>query len=187
MSVSDRKRLETVLAYHTAPTFMGIKCGSLLTLSVRDYDLEETASLFAKGCFGRRINARFIRRSKERTLIYVYDRQLLKELLSEPCITQFLSTYGYDKARDIEDCLDTLCERLREKDFPHEIGIFLGYPLEDVEGFIRNCGQRCKYCGLWKVYGDVDRAKALFECYKDCRQRLCSMIENGKPLRFCAA
>jgi hypothetical protein len=73
MSSNDRKRLETVLAYHTAPTFMGFKCGSLLTLSVKDYDLDELARLFEEGCFGRRIRARFISRSKERTLIYVYD------------------------------------------------------------------------------------------------------------------
>ena len=187
MSSNDRKRLETVLAYHTAPTFMGFKCGSLLTLSVKDYDLDELARLFEEGCFGRRIRARFISRSKERTLIYVYDIKLLSELLTDTRITQFLSTYGYDKARDIDGCLDTLCRKLQEKDFPHEVGIFLGYPLEDVEGFIRNCGQRCKYCGIWKVYGDVERAKALFECYRSCRSCLCMMIENGKQLRSCVA
>lgn len=187
MSRIDRKRLETVLAYHTAPTFMGIKCGSLLTLSVSDYDPDELSRLFSQGSFGRRIAARFIRRSADRTLIYVYDKKLLEATLSDSRITNFLSVYGYDKARSIEGCLDTLCERLHEKDFPHEVGIFLGYPLEDVEGFITNCGQHCKYCGLWKVYGDVERAKALFECYKHCRRQLCTMIENGKQLRSCVA
>lgn len=38
-------------------------------------------------------------------------------------------------------------------DFPHEVGFFLGYPAEDVVGFIRNKGQNFKFCGRWKVYG----------------------------------
>lgn len=44
--------------------------------------------------------------------------------------------------------------------FPHEIGLFLGYPPEDVQGFLADPGGgRCKLCGHWKVYHDVEGAR----------------------------
>ena len=50
--------------------------------------------------------------------------------------------------------------------FPHEIGLFLGYPAEDVQGFIRNCAAKPKLVGAWKVYGDAEVAKKKFASYK---------------------
>ena len=47
----------------------------------------------------------------------------------------------------------------RESDFPHEVGLFLGYPPRDVEGFIREKARRAKCTGAWKVYGDEEAAR----------------------------
>lgn len=56
------------------------------------------------------------------------------------------------------------------KEFPHEIGIFLGYPIWDVEGFIEHKGQNYKFCGYWKVYQDVEGAKLKFKEYDRIRE-----------------
>ena len=83
---------------------------------------------------------------------------------------------------------DTLWGRLRERDgFPHEIGLFLGYPAEDVYGFLKYGGKNCKYTGCWKVYSDVDRALALFDRYRRCRSALCRRVSNGDSIiqMFC--
>ena len=130
---------------------------------------------------------RFISRGESRRLVYIYDRDLLDKTLSAADVRAFIARFGYDPSWSTDRCLDRLCERLTQSDFPHEIGVFLGYPLEDVKGFINNCGQHCKYCGMWKVYGDVESAKAMFECYDRCRYRLWRELENGKPLRLCVA
>ena len=61
------------------------------------------------------------------------------------------------------------------------IGLFLGYPPEDVEGFCRNKGQNCKLCGLWKVYGRVDTAEKMFRLYALCREHLYGQLEAGTP------
>lgn len=50
----------------------------------------------------------------------------------------------------------------RSEDFPHEIGLFLGYPLEDVAGFMELGPCSCKCTGCWKVYGNVEAAKKKF-------------------------
>ena len=35
-------------------------------------------------------------------------------------------------------------------DFPHEISVFLGYPLKDVKCFISRRGSGYHMCGEWK-------------------------------------
>ena len=187
MSAEDVKRFEKALAFHAAPTLMGVKCGSLLALSVSEYDLAGCAALIESKRYGEEVCVRTVSRCAERKLLFVYNVRLLEEALAKEGVRDFLMRYGYPREYDTEQCLDRLCERLAESDFPHEIGIFLGYPLEDVKGFIRNCGQRCKYCGVWKVYGDVERAKALFECYEQCRKQLCGELASGKALCSCVA
>ena len=80
-------------------------------------------------------------------------------------------------------CVACLIRRLRESDeFPHEIGLFLSYPPEDVRGFIENKACRFKCAGLWKVYGDEERAKELFRQYKRCTDRCCALWRAGSGL-----
>ena len=44
-------------------------------------------------------------------------------------------------------------------EFPHEVGLFLSYPPEDVKGFIDHRANDFKCAGLWKVYGDEEKAR----------------------------
>ncbi len=60
---------------------------------------------------------------------------------------------------------------LGKAEFPHEVGLFLGYPIWDVEGFIVHKGQDYKLCGYWKVYDDVPGALLKFKKYDTIRKR----------------
>lgn len=60
------------------------------------------------------------------------------------------------------------------EEFPHELGILLGYPPEDVEGFRRELGRNCKLNGYWKVYGNEKKAQARFDQFTRCRKALCA-------------
>ena len=91
--------------------------------------------------------------------------------------------YGYSENFSLEECLDRLSVRIRESEsFPHEIGIFLGYPVEDVVGFIENKGENFKLCGTWKVYGNVENAKRTFSNYVKCRAYLCNKLNEGADI-----
>ena len=68
------------------------------------------------------------------------------------------------------------------EEFPHEIGLFLGYPPEDVLGFIDNKAGGCKCVGCWKVYGDVDEAQKTFAEYKKCTELYCAMFAKGRSI-----
>ena len=76
-----------------------------------------------------------------------------------------------------------LIRRLRENDeFPHEIGLFLGYPIEDVVGFIRYAGKGCKLSGLWKVYGDAEAASRLFDRLSRVCHAVTRRVDKGETL-----
>ncbi|HBP24462.1 MAG TPA: DUF3793 domain-containing protein, partial [Oribacterium sp.] len=72
--------------------------------------------------------------------------------------------------------------RKSSEEFPHEIGILLGYPLEDVEGFICHKKEGCKCVGTWKVYGDVQQAKASFHRFERCTTIYQRAWEKGRTL-----
>jgi hypothetical protein len=94
-----------------------------------------------------------------------------------------LRRLAYPVSEGLAACLSYLSSRFEsETDFPHEIGFFLGYPAEDVIGFIRHRGAHCKLCGMWKVYSDVERAEALFAEYEKCRQALLEYISSGNSI-----
>lgn len=187
MSAVEISRFEKVLAFHAAPTLMGIKCGSLLSLSGEEFDLCALSRLLGSQLADRGLRIRLIPVGEKRKLIYVYNEELLKRKQNCMAVRQFLEKYGYSPTASAEQWLDRLCERLSEDGFPHEIGIFLDYPLEDIKGFIENCGQHCKLCGVWKVYGDVERARRIFAKYYRCRTELCSQLEKGRRLAACVA
>ena len=69
-----------------------------------------------------------------------------------------------------------------EEEFPHEVGLFLSYPPEDVQGFIDHRAEDFKCAGLWKVYGDEQRAQLLFDRFRRCTQRYCALWQTGYRL-----
>ena len=67
-------------------------------------------------------------------------------------------------------------------EFPHEVGLFLSYPPEDVKGFIDHRANGFKCAGLWKVYGDEEKARSLFAKYKKCTEIYCALWQSGSKL-----
>lgn len=113
------------------------------------------------------------------SLVYVYRPTMLQRHLQEEEAGRFLQSFGYT-GQSLEKDLRWLQKRLSKRsEFPHEIGLFLGYPLKDVCGFIQNEGQNFQYSGYWKVYGDLESAKRQFEAYHICTDLLCKCYADG--------
>ena len=92
-------------------------------------------------------------------LLYIYRPGKLKKDFAVKGTSELLEEYGYTVGEPGK-CIVQLSKRLNEsEEFPHEIGLFLGYPLEDVKGFIENSAEGYKCVGCWKVYGDEQDAK----------------------------
>ena len=93
----------------------------------------------------------------------------LKYVLNETKTKTLLSSLGY-KTNDLNQCIDHLKFRFKNENFPHEIGIFLGYPYEDVIGFIENKGNNFLINGYWKVYANKDQKSIIFNNYNKIKQ-----------------
>ena len=165
---------EGLLIRHCAPTLAGLKTGNMF--SCRFETREEMKSTL------RRINSILVRKGLRvlplrehsgKTLLYVYRPAHLIRDLADSTACKLLKERGYC-CEHPEHCIVHLIRRLSEsEDFPHEIGLFLGYPPEDVTGFIENRAGGCKCVGFWKVYGDVDAARERFSQYKRCTEDYC--------------
>ena len=95
-------------------------------------------------------------------------------------VCRILEAYGYKNTARTEEKLKKLAERIQENPgFPHEIGVFLGYPPEDVIGFIQNRGENYQLCGYWKVYSNAEKAARTFQTYDKCRNFLCNKLNQG--------
>ena len=106
----------------------------------------------------------------------------LERDLKENGAKQLLETYGY-QSTDPGYALNRLAGRLTsEGEFPHEIGLFLGYPLEDVQGFIQNHGKNSLCTGCWKVYGNLCEARKCFARFEKCRDIYRRLWNEGKSI-----
>lgn len=115
-------------------------------------------------------------------IVFAYRRNHLERLLADHGCQEFLKDTGYTDA-DLDGLLAQLACRLEtQPEFPHEIGVFLGYPLRDVIGFIENRGQNFTCCGFWKSYGDPAEMQVCFDCYRKCIQTYVAMFEQGIPI-----
>lgn len=160
---------EDYLIRNCAPTLAGIKTASLFTCpfdtkeALLDSVRKMNRWLSVKGL--RLLPLRF---SDKKALIYLYRPARLRSDLSQETADKLLRQQGYDTA-SCEKCVVHLIRKLRQQeDFPHEIGLFLGYPAEDVHGFMEQGPDCCKASGCWKVYGDEEAAKKKFAQYKKC-------------------
>ena len=115
-------------------------------------------------------------------MIYLYRPNRLKKDLNDPQAVSILKSRGYDLLSP-EGCIVRLVENLqRDNSFPHEIGLFLGYPPSDVECFINNPNKGVKCCGCWKAYSRATEAKKTFVKYNKCREVYLKMNKKGRSL-----
>ena len=171
---------EELIVRHCAPTLANPKTGSLFVCPITDRpsffsslrSLNEL--LVPKG-----LRALPLRIREYSALIYLYRPSRLKKDLEDPAAIKILQDHGYSC---YGKCLPKLIERVRaSEEFPHEIGLFLGYPPEDVQGFLDH--RPCKCSGCWKVYGDENKAKKTFDLYKKCERVYCQQLARGIDIK----
>ena len=111
----------------------------------------------------------------------MYRPGMLREDLKRPEAAALLKECGY-RDTDPVSCIRCLIGRLSsEEEFPHEIGLFLGYPPKDVEGFMHSRDD-CLLCSLWKVYDNPEGAQEQFRKCRACTSILLSRLQSGSRL-----
>ena len=179
------RTFEAVLVRQCAPTLAGMKPGSIFCFNHSPLEVSRQ-----KVCqwnkqlepFGLTVQILLERPGSGSVIVFVYRHVRLEQMLSDDAYQSFLAEAGYERT-NLDGLLEQLSYRLwTQPEFPHEIGVFLGYPLRDVIGFIENHGRNFTCCGFWKSYGDPAEMQVCFACYRRCIQTYVAMFEQGIPI-----
>ncbi len=175
--------MERYLIESCAPTLASLKTASLFSMPFEtEEELECQLTYWNTQMKTKGIQLQVMRRKGGRALIYVCRISQLLKNLELPEVWKLLDDYGYGGMNPAQ-AVNHLRERLATgEEFPHEIGIFLGYPLGDVVGFIENEGRNYKCAGCWKVYCNECETRKLFEKYRKCREIYARLWRQGRSV-----
>ncbi len=177
----DLKEMNTQMALQCAPLLMGIKISNMLIVDLNDKER-------VKDTFQESALSFYILYMSDRKAVYlVYNGELLVKYLRKKENQKLLRILGYHEY-DLISILMELARRYQgymqsANAFPHELGLLLGYPLEDVMGFIINHGQNPLYTGYWKVYENLGEKLILFEQYQKAKERVIRLVAQGVSIR----
>jgi hypothetical protein len=185
--VSDYDDLEyllSVIMCNAAPTIKNHKTSSLINFSNSNINrnLNNVWEKYKKEV-KEKLEVDYVELKKDRTntLVLFYNKEKIKLSINDNRNMEFLKRFGYNENMDIEQCLLLLGKRF-ENMCPHEIGIFLGYPIDDVVSFVDCPSVKCKMTGYWKVYHDIEKAKITFNKYDEIKHTIMRLMMIGiKP------
>lgn len=179
---------EETIIHCSAPALCGIKPASLFSMSSDCYRINCRELMGWRTAFSKA--KRFfvpVKKDNTRILFFVYDKKLLEEVCSKRNNIKYLKSKGYPVNKGFNSILSELIYRLaHQENFPHETGLFLGYPLEDVLGFEANRAQGFIYSGFWKVYGNKQAAISMMNKYKACTELCMLWLKQGLSVPLAA-
>lgn len=167
-----------------APVLKGVKISNLITMEPGGW---------------RKIRA-YLKKSRiiciplyadaEKEVLFLYRYEQLERHLKNREVREFLRSCGYESF-EVASVLVRLRRRYQlyagiSKEFPHELGVLLGYPVGDVQGFIDNRGENSLTSRYWKVYQNPKEAEKIFDLYDRVKEQALKEIMCGRTLSHVA-
>ncbi len=186
----ERDCLASFLALEAAEVLAGVKPANLIRVVNRKQICGRNLYLLWKKygmdlICGSNIKVEVLREKDEALLLLFYSPELLERRLSGKCASTFLRKVGYDNPACLLSVLKHLKSRVGENSVPHEIGVFLGYPLKDVAAFMGWTDLPVTCQRLWKIFGHCRRSVALADNYLSCRSQMAhSLTTSSSPCAF---
>lgn len=179
--MDNMKSLQVQLILQCAPFLKGIKIACILNIT------EENSRELYEILEGTGIKFKILTRNYGKCLVFLYRRESFSRYLKRTDVREFLGSYGYEDVEP-EKMLERLSKRVCQYSdgeicFPHEIGAFLDYPIDDVKCFIEKDGKDSLFSGYWKVYNNPGRAKLIFWAYDKAKTSAVNEYLVGKSIR----
>ena len=179
--MDNMKSLQVQLILQCAPFLKGIKIACILNIT------EENSRELYEILEGTGIKFKILTRNHGQCLVFLYRRESFSRYLKRTDVREFLGSYGYEDVEP-EKMLERLSKRVCQYSdgeicFPHEIGAFLDYPIDDVKCFIEKDGKDSLFSGYWKVYNNPGRAKMIFWAYDKAKTSAVNEYLIGKNIR----
>lgn len=173
----DCDNLESQLVLQCAPLIAGLKKSNFLVIPTGYY------SGLKLVLNNSQISDYVLMENNQTVSVLLYNKMAMTQYLMDWRVKKLLREMGYFDY-GIEAVLAFFAYRYRSyklggQSFPHEMGILLGYPIEDVEGYIHNNGENFICSGYWKVYENPDYKVKLFRRFEYARDMMLHMIAQG--------
>ena len=164
-----------------APLLLGLRIANIIKVNQREYDcLKE---LFR----GMGISFYRIAAQKGILTLLLYRKSLMRRYMKADKVKEILSSIGYPPESPEQWLLYFSFRYNRylegKGEFPHEMGFFLGYPVEDVIGYLKNNGKNPLLVGCWKVYHNKKEKAGLFEKFEEAKELLLLLVLTGFSVR----
>ena len=179
--MDNMKSLQVQLILQCATFLKGIKIACILNIT------EENSRELYEILEGTGIKFKILTRNHGKCLVFLYRRESFSRYLKRTDVREFLGSYGYEDVEP-EKMLERLSKRVCQYSdgeicFPHEIGAFLDYPIDDVKCFIEKDRKDSLFSGYWKVYNNPGRAKMIFWAYDKAKTSAVNEYLIGKRIR----
>ena len=179
--MDNMKSLQVQLILQCAPFLKGIKIACILNIT------EENSRELYEILEGTGIKLKILTRNHGKCLVFLYRHDSFSRYLKRTDVREFLGSYGYEDVEP-EKMLERLSKRVCQYSdgeicFPHEIGAFLDYPIDDVKCFIEKDGKDSLFSGYWKVYNNPGRVKLIFWAYDKAKTSAVNEYLVGKSIR----
>lgn len=183
-TLNKEKYMRSFISYLISPVITGIKPSSTITLSKKGKNLYNLWEIYNKD-FLRDLNLKAIllRETLNYKVILIYNEINLMNTVYKKSSMDFLEKLDYNLNMNMDEILNHLVKRYNYFHCPHELGIFLGIPIQDVECFM-NCNKnKCLFCGYWKVYEGERKAQEIFKLYDSSKEIIKNHLLLGKDLK----
>lgn len=138
------------------PVLLGAKPSEILSFPSNDKELTEKINKIHHH-FGncKKISFKIFHFNHKSTKVLFYKPISLEAALTDFRNARFLKSIGYPKEYSLESYLGHMIDKIKKGNIPDEIGLFLGYPLKDVIGFMGHPSLKLTKVNGWRVYGDA--------------------------------
>lgn len=110
-------------------------------------------------------------------VLFINEKSMEKVLSNKRCVN-FLKFVGYSSNYELNEYMDELVFRLQSEEFPHEIGVFLGYPLKDVLGFMGYGNKELVEIRNWRIYGDKEVSYKVYNSFMRDKAIMKEMVQT---------
>ena len=110
-------------------------------------------------------------------VLFINKKSMEKVLSNKRCVN-FLKFIGYSSDYELNEYMDELVLRLQSGEFPHEIGVFLGYPLKDVLGFMGYGKNELVEIRNWRIYGDKEVSYEVYNNFMRDKAIMKEMVQT---------
>lgn len=158
----SEQRFDEWLFIHSASVLLSEKTGELLNLSLAEMNLDaaQTERLLSQRAASWGFDYQILYENAVSLKFVIYSPERLQSTLDNCPRCVMCGQLNYTSPL----FAGTFIEEVRERwnlhgEVPHEIGIALGYPIEDVFGYMGLLPLTCKGACGWLVYGNLQESQ----------------------------